>query len=408
MSSMEPNILYLCAACPFSQEAFGGALRSRLVAEGLQMVGRVTIVPVSRWRWPERDLDAVKQQFPVTAEVLQLRQRRRLLVTMLRNVSARCMNTDDRATTAADRAMIATLASEADLVWIEEVGIADSLGIWRWRRAVLDADDLMSRYYLGRFRCEQGRERLRALWHSHRWRRREARFIERFDRVVVCSEDDRRYLGSHTRLPLIPNSFECRAPATRRAPVVPPRFGFIGTLRWPPNDDGVRWFGREVMPLISRTCPGAEFRLVGRGGAEFLEQHRLPGTPLGYLDDPTDEMATWTAMVVPIRFGGGTRVKIAEGFARGIPVVSTRAGAFGYEVEDRRELMLADTPADFARACKALAEHPELAAALTNHAASCLAQHYSPESVRERVRRLACDVLAAAAREGSREREAYA
>lgn len=118
----------------------------------------------------------------------------------------------------------------------------------------------------------------------------------------------------------------------------------------------MKWFGKEVMPVIAETLAGAEFRVVGKAGADLLERHGIHGTALGYVDDPAPEMATWTAMVVPIRFGGGTRVKIAEAFARGIPVVSTHAGAFGYDIADRRELMLADSPEAFASACVAVAK----------------------------------------------------
>jgi Glycosyl transferases group 1 len=395
MRSIEPSILYLCANCPYG-ETYGASIRARLVAEGLRLAGAVTIAPVSWYPWPESSVTSVRQYFSVTRQVLQEQQERRLSATLLRNMSAKWLNTDDRVVNPRDRAMIAEFANDADLVWVEDIGIANALGIWRWNRTVLDADDLLSRYHFARSRYEHGAKRLRTVWQSRRWKCREASFVKRFDRVVACSEDDRKYLGSHPRVCVIPNSFECSVARIRKAPAGSARFGFIGTLQWEPNRDAVRWFAREVMPIISRACPGAEFRIVGRDGVELLQKDALTGTALGYVDDPTDEMATWTAMVVPVRFGGGTRVKIADAFARGIPVVSTRTGAFGYEVAHRRELMLADSSQDFATACISVAGQPSLAVELIKSAANCLTDYYSPDSIRERVRRLACEVIGSA------------
>src|SRR5205807_660617 len=92
-------------------------------------------------------------------------------------------------------------------------------------------------------------------------------------------------------------------------------------------------------------------RLVGKGS----DGPQKPAGPdidaLGWVDDSAAEIATWSVMAVPIRMGGGTRIKIAEGFSRKCPMVSTRLGAYGYEIEDRRQIRLADTPEDFARAC---------------------------------------------------------
>lgn len=390
--SGEPNILFLCANCPYG-ETYGGTIRARLVAEGLRLAGRVTIAPVSWYPWPERGLNCVKQHFAVTRQVLQEEQRRRLSSTILRNVSARFLNTDDRLVNAVDRKMIAELVRDADLIWIEDIGIANSLGTWRWKRAVLDADDLLSSYHVARSQHEHGAKRLRTLWQAGRWRRRELTFVRRFDRVVVCSEADHGALGSGRRVRVIPNSYEYSGPCVRKA-AGSPRFGFIGTLQWEPNRDAVRWFARDVMPNILRLCPDAEFRVVGRNSVEFFEDERLPGTPLGYLEDATDEMAGWTAMVVPVRFGGGTRVKIAEAFARRIPVVSTSLGAFGYDVAHGGELMLADSAEEFANACAAIAMDASLGAGLAERAAACLKRNYSPHSVRDRVRMLACEVLA--------------
>jgi len=389
----DPNILFLSANCPF--DSYGAAFRARFVADGLRLAGRVTVVPVSRKPWSQTGLDAVSARFNTGRQVLLRQDSKHLLAAVARNLSASQMNTDDLGVSRDDRTMIAEMSKAADLIWVEEVGIADALRVWRWGRTVLDADDLQSRYLRGRSASLTGAQRARAMWQSQLWRRREAHFCDRFDRVVVCSEDDRAYLGSAPQLRVIPNAFDDSEVSVVPAAVGPPRFGFIGILEYEPNRDAVRWFAREVMPHITRALPAAEFRVVGKAGPEFLRAERLPGTALGYVDDPTAELATWSAMVVPIRFGGGTRVKIAEAFARRIPVVSTAAGAFGYAVAQGRELLLADSPAEFADSCVSLARDASLRATLTAAGAECFRQHYSADSVRQHVRNVACEVLEA-------------
>jgi glycosyltransferase involved in cell wall biosynthesis len=104
-------------------------------------------------------------------------------------------------------------------------------------------------------------------------------------------------------------------------------------------------------------------------------------------------MAKWTAMIVPIRFGGGTRMKIAEAFARRIPVVSTRFGAFGYEVVHDREVLLADTPAEFATACVRLFREAGLAERLTASASALYQERYSAHALRGRVATVVSKVM---------------
>ena len=200
----DPNILFLSASCPF--DSYGAAFRARLVADGLSLAGRVTVVPVSRIPWSQGGLDATSARFNTARHVLQRQHPKRLLPAVARNLSASLMNSDDLLVSSDDRTMIAEMSKAADLIWVEEVGIANALRAWRWPRGVLDADDLYSRYLRGRSACVTGAQRLKTLWQSQVWRRREEHFRNRFDRVVVCSEDDRAYLGSGPHLRVIPNA----------------------------------------------------------------------------------------------------------------------------------------------------------------------------------------------------------
>jgi glycosyltransferase involved in cell wall biosynthesis len=123
--------------------------------------------------------------------------------------------------------------------------------------------------------------------------------------------------------------------------------------------EGIQWFVHEVWPIVKRALPQTQLRLVGRGSEGYLTTIGPDIVGLGWLEDPGDEIASWSAMIVPIKSGSGTRVKIADGFARRCPIVTTTFGAFGYEVENGREVMMADQAEEFAFACIKLFQDSE-------------------------------------------------
>ena len=138
---------------------------------------------------------------------------------------------------------------------------------------------------------------------------REARLPSRFDSLVVCSEQDRATLGALAFTQVVRNGFE--APATEPVFCVKTvrRIGFIGLLRYQPNRDGIEWFIRSVWPRIKTRFPDARLRIVGQGCDEQLLSLGSDIDGLGYVEDPTDEIVSWSATIVPVRFGAGTRVR---------------------------------------------------------------------------------------------------
>jgi glycosyltransferase involved in cell wall biosynthesis len=132
--------------------------------------------------------------------------------------------------------------------------------------------------------------------------------------------------------------------------------------------------------------------LIGSGSETFSHLGSdIQG--LGWVADPGPEIATWAAMVVPIRMGGGTRIKIAEGFARQCPVVSTSLGAYGYDVTDNEELLLADSAGAFAAACIALLKSSDLRKRLTEKAFVKFRERWTWEAVASRVEAAVHDCL---------------
>lgn len=270
------------------------------------------------------------------------------------------LNTHGHKATEEDRRRLLELMPQHDLVWVHGLRVANGFNLWKWPRTILDIDDIPSDVFKTVMAHAQG---LPAKLHAFRkyrmWKRHEARIFERFDALAVCSEPDRARLGNRKNVFVVPNSFEAPAETPVRQPSSPPRVGFIGSLEYSPNVNGLRWFLREVWPALLKKRPDATLRLVGKYSdqPEWTDSPNVEG--LGWVADADSEMATWSMTVVPIFEGGGTRVKISYAFSRKCPVVSTNLGAYGYQLESGRECLLADTPADLARACLRLLDSRE-------------------------------------------------
>jgi glycosyltransferase involved in cell wall biosynthesis len=138
-------------------------------------------------------------------------------------------------------------------------------------------------------------------------------------------------------------------------------------MYWPPNIDGVLWFIREVFPRIRARRPDVVFDVIGARPPRALVELSGDGTGInvtGYVRDPTSYFEQAGVMVVPVRAGGGIRVKILEALALQLPVVTTRLGCEGIAVESGRHLIIADEPGEFAEAVLHLLDNRRLADAL--------------------------------------------
>ncbi len=196
-----------------------------------------------------------------------------------------------------------------------------------------------------------------------RWRRAQRRAADAVRTVVVCSALDRERLGVPAAS-VIPNGYELAdGPPT---PVsTDPVLTMVGLVVYPPNLDAVRLFATRVLPLIRREVPAASFRIVGRHDGLLDDLRGREGLEIaGEVADLDEAFRTTAAVVVPLRAGSGTRIKVLEGFARGKPVISTTLGSEGLAARDGVELLNADTPREFAAACIRVLREPELAASL--------------------------------------------
>lgn len=154
---------------------------------------------------------------------------------------------------------------------------------------------------------------------------------------------------------------------------------FVGSMDWMPNVDGITWFFEEVFPLIRERRPETTAAVVGRTPPKSLSKY--PAKITGTVPDVRPYLWGSKVSIVPLRVGGGTRLKIYEAMAARVPVVSTTIGAEGLEAVDGRDLLLGDTPQQFAAQCLRLLSDRELRDSLVDSAARQVADRFSWEHV---------------------------
>jgi glycosyltransferase involved in cell wall biosynthesis len=178
---------------------------------------------------------------------------------------------------------------------------------------------------------------------------------------------------------------------------------YIGAMDWHPNRDAVRYFVREILPVIRRLVPGVRFVVAGRGASlELRNSLRADDVVFtGEVPDMAAQLATATVCVVPLRIGSGTRLKIIEAAAMEKATVSTSLGAEGLEFAAPDEVILADTTETFARATAELLKAPERRARMGSKARARALESYSIAALEKALRSVLSAVASADCRAGS-------
>jgi O-antigen biosynthesis protein len=232
-------------------------------------------------------------------------------------------------------------------------------------------------------------ERIQARFEYLRALRYELRVLPRFDRVQVCTEENRRYLASFApRLaPRLQDGLRAGIDTSRYAFCPWARDActmlFLGSFRHTPNQVALDWFIRQVLPLILNKRPEARLVVVGSDTPpEHLYADYAAAIEFrGFVDDIREPLGRFSVFVCPVRSGSGVRVKLLEAFAVGIPVVSTRIGAEGLEYRNGRFCLLADSPEAFAEAVLALFEDPQAAAEMAIRARDEVVAHWDMAAI---------------------------
>ena len=203
---------------------------------------------------------------------------------------------------------------------------------------------------------------------------------------MLASEADVPLFGADN-CDVVPNTYDRPdRPVGHDIPRRPPTLLFQGTFDYGPNVDGARWLVEELAPAIRTLLPDLRIRLVGKttGTVDALDEPPLV-TVVGRVPRMEPELAAADLVVVPLRMGSGTRLKILEAFAHRVPVVSTPLGAEGLAVTDGVHLLLADRPESVAGACTRLCNDVDFRRQLVDAAERLFKERYESKSARDRI-----------------------
>ena len=293
--------------------------------------------------------------FPVP----QAGSRRRLLWDHARSVALRRVYTRYLYESRAFRAHLGRLLHDQDfdLVHVDSLDLSAYLPALRGLPVACTHHNVESSLLRRRARSE-GSPALRAYlrFQAERMQAEESRWVGKVDLNVAVSEDDARRLIElvpDARVIVVPNgvdtsTFEPRVDEEEHGLV------FAGGHSWYPNRDAMQFFGSEILPLLRRDDPGIEFTWVGRCEAAVREEYeRAYGMRLtGYVEDIRPYVQSAACYVVPLRVGGGTRLKILDAWAMGKAVVSTSVGCEGLKAVDGENILIRDTPEEFSAAVR--------------------------------------------------------
>jgi polysaccharide biosynthesis protein PslH len=262
-----------------------------------------------------------------------------------------------------------TASTRFDIAHADQLNMAQYAARVRGARKILDAHNALWLLYKRLWETMPPGPRKRLLGRDWRLLKQyEGRICREFDAVLAVSEEDKAALeaamGQPSDITVIPIAVDTdeAAPLARRPEA--DHVLHIGTMYWPPNIDGVLWFARQVLPHIHARRPGVVFDIVGARPPQEIVDLGGDGTGVnvtGYVKDPNPYLENTGVMVVPVRAGGGIRVKILNALSQELPIVTTTIGCEGIAVEDGRHVLIADTPEEFAQATLRLLENRTLA-----------------------------------------------
>lgn len=221
--------------------------------------------------------------------------------------------------------------------------------------------------------------RLAFILEAAKMKRYERKAIGKFDHVVAVSEHDRQLMSemSDVAITVVPTGvdymkFSRKTPCPGDDPIVL----FTGTMDWEANIDGMEFFCREIWPRILVEIPQAKLQIVGREPSTRVKNLKSTTVEVtGTVPSVLEYLEKAAVVIVPLRVGGGTRLKIYEAMAMGKAVVSTRIGAEGLDVHPDQDIALADEPRDFARRVTDLLRDKDLRVKFGGEAVKTVSQY---------------------------------
>lgn len=229
------------------------------------------------------------------------------------------------------------------------------------------------------------------LYLYRQWRkmqRFEREACHRVDSVIAVSEADARMMERDygvAKVYDIPTGVDVDFfRPTGTVQVRPNSLVFTGSMDWLPNEDAINYFTQQILPLIRNSIADVSLTVVGRNPSRGLVElaKREPSIIVtGRVDDVRPHMESAAAYIVPLRIGGGTRLKIYEALAMEKPTISTTVGAEGLDIKNAEDILLADTPEDFANTVVRVLKDQSFARAVGTRGAQTVRERYGWKQV---------------------------
>lgn len=210
------------------------------------------------------------------------------------------------------------------------------------------------------------------LWKALSWRewrtmeRAERAYLKRADHVLAVSEADANIFSGfldRSKITVIPTGVDTEFFQPQPGAPVPNSLVFTGSMDWLPNEDGIFYFAEQILPRIRKQIPDVKLWVVGRKPSRRLQDlsQTQPNLNItGWVEDVRPYLAQGAVCIVPLRIGGGTRLKIFEAMAMEKAVISTTVGAEGLPVQNCENIIIADGEQEFAQACIELLGNPKV------------------------------------------------
>ncbi|MGA2449807.1 MAG: glycosyltransferase family 4 protein [Polyangiaceae bacterium] len=288
-------------------------------------------------------------------------------------------------------------AGAFDYVWVERPHMA-RLCAHLCSRTILDLDDIEHVKLARKIRVDRSlRQRIHDSYRYLFFRQLELSWSKQFLATVVCSDEDLRYLIHHgcDNAIVVPNGVNLVAspdgplggpPARRPGQSQGLRVLFLGNVQSDPNLDAIYFFVHEVLPRLRARAPDVSFDVIGANVTPEVKQKFGSSVCFrGFVHDLTSAMAEYDVLAAPLRFGGGTKLKVLDAMAHGLPVVTTRVGAEGLSLRHEEHVLIVESADDCAEAILRIRRDCAFADRLAAKSYALVRDHFSWDSIEERL-----------------------
>ena len=263
-----------------------------------------------------------------------------------------------------------------DIDHIKKLVVAHNIETQIWKRYFENEENSIKKWYIGRQAAKLNRFESDAF----RW----------VDGATAVSRKDADIIRSYNTdlaIEIVENGVDCKYFAASYGGQAGNQLIFVGTMDWRPNQDAITYFVREIFPKVREKNTDAEAVFVGRNPPSHIKGlNKIPGVIVtGEVDDVRPYIQRATIYIVPLRIGGGTRLKILDAMAMEKAIVSTPIGAEGLNVTDGENIALADSPREFADRIIELLNDPSQRHSLGKAGRKLVEEHYSWDDLAQKL-----------------------